>query len=39
MFIKSGTDTTYVRAGPGDFWISVGAANLKSWTIEVQIQQ
>ena len=38
-FIKSGTDTTYVRAGPGDFWIKVLAANLKSWTIEVQTQQ
>ena len=36
---KSGTDTTYVRAGPGDFWIKVLAANLRSWTIEVQIQQ
>jgi hypothetical protein len=38
-FDKSGTDTTYVRAGPGDFWIKVGAANLKSWTIEIQTQQ
>jgi hypothetical protein len=38
-FNKSGTETSYVRAGPGDFWISVLAANLRSWTIEVQIQQ
>ncbi|MGA8905219.1 MAG: hypothetical protein WB661_09455 [Candidatus Bathyarchaeia archaeon] len=36
---KSGTDTTYIRAGPGDFWIKVIAANLVSWTIEVQVQQ
>jgi len=36
---KSGTETSYIRAGPGDFWIKVLAANLKSWTIEVQIQQ
>lgn len=36
---KPGTDTSYVRAGPGDFWIHVAAANLKSWTIEVQTQQ
>ena len=38
-FDKSGTDTSYVRAGPGDFWIKVIAANLRSWTIEVQTQQ
>ena len=38
-FNKAGTDTSYVRAGPGDFWIHVLAANLSSWTIEVQIQQ
>jgi hypothetical protein len=38
-FAKSGTDTTYVHAGPGGFWIHVLAANLSSWTIEVQIQQ
>ena len=37
-FYKSGTDTSYVRAGPGDFWISVLAANLSSWTIEIQTQ-
>lgn len=36
---KSGTETSYIRAGPGDFWVKVLAANLKSWTIEVQIQQ
>lgn len=36
---KSGTETSYVRAGPGDFWIEVLAANLQSWTIEVQTQQ
>jgi DNA/RNA endonuclease G (NUC1) len=38
-FVKSGTDTTYARAGPGDFWIKVLAANLRTWTIEVQTQQ
>jgi len=38
-FNKSGTDTSYLRAGPGDFWIHVLAANLNSWTIEVQTQQ
>ncbi len=38
-FVKSGTDTSYIRAGPGGFWIKVLAANLSSWTIEVQIQQ
>lgn len=36
---KSGTDTGYVRAGPGSFWISIVAVNLSSWTIEVQIQE
>lgn len=36
---KAGTDTSYIRAGPGDFWIHVGAANLDSWMIEVQTQQ
>jgi hypothetical protein len=38
-FDKAGTDTSYVRAGPRDFWIHVLAANLSSWTIEVQTQQ
>jgi hypothetical protein len=38
-FDKSGTDTGYVRAGPGSFWIRVLAANLSSWTIQVQTQQ
>jgi hypothetical protein len=38
-FDKSGTDASYIREGPGDFWIKVLAANLRSWTIEVQIQQ
>jgi len=38
-FMKSGTDTTYVRVGPGSFWIRVLAANLRSWTIEAQTQQ
>ena len=38
-FNKSGTDTSYIRAGPGDFWIHIIAANLSSWTIEVQTQQ
>ena len=36
---QSGTNTTYVRAGPGDFHVKVSAANLNSWTIEVQTQQ
>jgi len=36
---RSGTEMSYVRAGPGDFYVSVLAANLRSWTIEVQIQQ
>jgi hypothetical protein len=38
-FDKSGTEASYVNAGPGDFWIHVRAANLRSWMIEVQIQQ
>ncbi len=36
---KSGTDTSYIRAGPGDFWIHVITANLNSWTVEIQTQQ
>jgi len=39
QYHKSGSDTSYIRAGPGDFYIKVLAANLQSWTIEVQIQQ
>jgi hypothetical protein len=35
----SGSETSYVRAEAGDFWIKVNAANLKSWTIEIQIQE
>ena len=35
----SGTDTSYIRADPGGFWFKVLAANLVSWTIEVQIQK
>jgi hypothetical protein len=38
-FNQSGNDTSYIRAGPGDFWINVITANLNSWTIEVQTQQ
>jgi len=37
--MKSGSDVSYVRAGPGNFYLKVLAANLNSWTIEVQIQQ
>jgi hypothetical protein len=36
---KSGTGTSYVRADPGNFWIKVLAANLYSWTIQIQTQQ
>ena len=35
---KSGTETSYIREGPGDFWIKVVSGNVDSWTIEVQIQ-
>lgn len=38
-FTQSGTDTSYIRAGPGGFWLHVIAANLSSWSIEIQIQQ
>jgi hypothetical protein len=37
-FDKFGTEVSYVHAGPGDFWIHVGGADLRSWMIEVQIQ-
>jgi hypothetical protein len=33
------TETSYIRAGPGDFWIKIIAGNVNSWTIDVQIQQ
>lgn len=38
-FDQSGTDISYIREGPGNFYLKIGAANLKSWTIEVQIQE
>ncbi len=38
-FHRSGSDISYVRAGPGNFYIDVNAANLRSWTIEAQIQK
>jgi len=31
-----GSDTTYIYEGNGSFYIRVGAANLKSWTIEIE---
>lgn len=32
----SASDTTYIYQGKGSFYIKVGAANLSSWTIEVE---
>jgi len=32
----SASDTTYIYKGKGSFYIKVGAANLSSWTIEVE---
>ncbi len=38
-FHQSGTDISYIYEGPGYFHLEINAANLKSWTIEVQIQK
>jgi hypothetical protein len=35
QFDGVGSDSTICYAGPGKFWIEVGAANLSSWRIEV----
>lgn len=32
----SGKDTTYIYKGPGNFYIKVSAANLKSWTLSIE---
>lgn len=42
MYVESvsqdgiGSDTTYIYTGNGSFYITVLAANLKSWTIEIE---
>lgn len=36
---QSGTEVSYVYAGPGDYYLDIWAAGLNSWTIEIQVQQ